>query len=203
MSKAEHTTRPETTNFRKFQTTNPVVRRLIERFYGAVFTVVGSPSGDVVVLDAGCGEGETLARWPHGEATRLGLEINPHSARYTKGRLPICTIIHGNIHHLPLEDRCADVVLCLEVLEHLEDPGSALMELDRVCRGRIILSVPHEPWFRLGSLARGKYLATWGNHPEHINHWTPRTFHQFLARYLTVESVTCSFPWIIASCRRK
>ncbi len=48
-------------------------------------------------------------------------------------------------------------------------------ELARVSAGSVVVSVPHEPWFRVGSLIRGKYVRTLGNHPEHINHWNPRT----------------------------
>ena len=68
---------------------------------------------------------------------------------------------------MPFEDDSFDLVLCLEVLEHVPEPGAALAELARVCCGRIVLSVPDEPWFRLGSLARGKYLRGLGDHPEH------------------------------------
>ena len=49
----------DTSNYEKFQTGNPVVRRLIDRFYGKVGELVASLA-PATVLDAGCGEGETL-----------------------------------------------------------------------------------------------------------------------------------------------
>jgi hypothetical protein len=49
----------DTSNYEKFQTGDPVVRRLIDRFYGKVEAVVSSLEPKTV-LDAGCGEGETL-----------------------------------------------------------------------------------------------------------------------------------------------
>jgi hypothetical protein len=87
------------------------------------------------------------------------------------------------------------------VLEHLEDPAAAISELARVSRGDVVLSVPHEPWFRLGSLLRGKYVSRLGNHPEHVQHWRPRTFERFLTPQVEVVSVGTAFPWLIAQCR--
>ena len=42
----------DTTNFAKFQTKNPVVRRLIDRFYQRLRSIV-EPLGATSVLDAG------------------------------------------------------------------------------------------------------------------------------------------------------
>jgi hypothetical protein len=61
--------------------------------------------------------------------------------------------------------------------------------------------VPHEPWFRLGSFARGKYLKSWGNHPEHVNHWNPKSFQRFLSAQAELIEIRTSMPWIIARCR--
>ena len=134
------------------------------------------------MLDAGCGEGETLERLGgliDGAVT--GIDLNPESVEFAAARIPSGTFRVADLTDLPFEDDSFDLVFCLEVLEHIPDPAPALAELARVCRGDIVLSVPSEPWFRLGSLARGKYLEDWGNHPEHVNHWNPRSFRDFLA----------------------
>ena len=107
----------------------------------------------------------------------------------------------ANLLALPFEDDSFDLVLCLEVLEHIPDPRPALAEMARVSSSDLILSVPHEPWFRLGSLARGKYVSGFGNHPEHVNHWNPRSFREFLSGSVEPVEVTTSLPWVIARCR--
>lgn len=191
----------ETTNYEKFQTGNPVVQRMIGDFFRTVAETV-APLEAKTVLDAGCGEGETLERLsgilPDGP---VGIDLNPESVAFAKERLPGARISVGNLLDLPFETDSFELVLCLEVLEHLPDPAAGLNELLRVSSRDVVVSVPHEPWFRLGSLARGKYLKTWGNHPEHVNHWNPKSFATFLGGQTEVVSVRKSMPWIIAHCR--
>jgi hypothetical protein len=69
--------------------------------------------------------------------------------------------------------------------------------LCRVSRGWLILSVPNEPFFCLANFFRGKNLKTYGNDPEHINHWTKKSFVDFIAKKCKVEECILSFPWII------
>jgi 2-polyprenyl-3-methyl-5-hydroxy-6-metoxy-1,4-benzoquinol methylase len=191
----------DTSNYEKFQTGNPVVRRLIDRFYGKVATVV-DPLKPGTILDAGCGEGETLERLGgllSGSVT--GIDLNPESVEFAAQRIPSGSFQVADLTGLPFDSDSFDLVLCLEVLEHIPDPAPALEELARVCRGDLVLSVPSEPWFRLGSLARGRYLHGWGNHPEHVNHWSPRSFREFLEARTDVVSVERSTPWIVAHAR--
>jgi 2-polyprenyl-3-methyl-5-hydroxy-6-metoxy-1,4-benzoquinol methylase len=192
-----------TTNFEKFQTGNPIVRRLIDRFYGEVATIVGGiPASSA--LDAGCGEGETLARLggllPEDLAA---IDLNPESAAYTAARFPTAAVETGSIAALPYPDDRFDLVLCLEVLEHIEDPDAALADLERVGRRDFVISTPDEPWFRLGSLLRGKYPRSLGDHPEHVNHWTPSSLSRFLSSRLEVVRVRRSLPWLVAHCRKR
>jgi SAM-dependent methyltransferase len=191
----------ESTNYAKFQTGNPIVRRLIERFYARVLAMT-QPLGAESLLDAGCGEGETLARLgPQLPRRTVAVDLDADAVAFTSERLPGVEVSRCSLTDLPFDDASFDLVLCLEVLEHLPDPGAGLRELARVATSDIVVSVPHEPWFRLGSLLRGKYLSGLGNHPEHVNHWNPTSFRRFLASEFDQVSVERSLPWVIAHCR--
>jgi SAM-dependent methyltransferase len=50
--------------------------------------------------------------------------------------------VHGSIEAIPVEDASFDVVLCLQVLEHVPDPPAAVRELRRVVKpgGRVLAS---------------------------------------------------------------
>lgn len=52
--------------------------------------------------------------------------------------------VFGNAAQLPFCDGCFDSVVCLEVLEHVVDPGRVVMEIARVLRsgGRAWISMP-------------------------------------------------------------
>jgi len=191
----------ETSNYEKFQTPNSVVRRLFDSFFHSIRSLV-APLSPLKVLDAGCGEGETIDRLgdllPH---PVTGVDLNTDSVAYARERLPGDEFLVGDVTQLRFPDDSFDLTFCLEVLEHLPRPESAVQELARVSSSDLILSVPHEPWFRLGSLARGKYLKGFGNHPEHVNHWNPSSFGRFLSDHLEVVEVRRSTPWVIAHCR--
>ena len=102
---------------------------------------------------------------------------------------------------LAFPDRAFDLVLCLEVIEHVPDPQAAVRELARVCSGDLVVSVPFEPWFRAGSLLRGKYVRTLGNHPEHVNHFNRRSLAELLEPVDPRAEIRVAFPWLIARCR--
>ncbi len=191
----------QTTNYEKFQTGNPVVTRMFDRFFAALRSLVESLEPESV-LDAGCGEGETVARLSDVLPSRVaGIDVREECVAFTARRFPDMDVSRQSVYELAFPDRSFDLVLCLEVLEHLDRPEVALAELSRVSRSDIVLSVPHEPWFRLGSLLRGKYLAGLGNHPEHVQHWNRGSFEGFLSPHVEVVSVETAFPWLMAHCR--
>ncbi len=180
----------------KYSDSNPVVRFVLRRFFERVGGVLGrlSPRS---VLDAGCGEGELLRRGVlGGEVSTYALDLGAAAPGAFSGRF-----VRGSVLALPFPDAAFDVALCLEVLEHLADPAAAVRELARVARHAVVLSVPYEPYFRIGNVLRGKYLAGLGNYPEHVQHWNLKTFRAFLEPSAAEVEVQEALPWIIACCR--
>jgi SAM-dependent methyltransferase len=174
----------------KYHDPNPVVAYVIGRFFTRLSGVLAGLA-PTTMLDAGCGEGEMLRRRaaPPGVQPVL-LDRNPDS---------IAQIL-GSVEALPFPADSFDVVTCLEVLEHLHNPGIAVRELTRVARRAVVVSVPHEPWFRVGNVLRGKHLSALGNHPEHVQHWNFRSFENFLRGHVPEVRIIDAFPWILACC---
>jgi ubiquinone/menaquinone biosynthesis C-methylase UbiE len=191
---------PATTNWAKYQSRNPVVRSLINSYFRRLTaTVEGLTPANV--LDIGCGEGEALSRLAPVLPETTAIDIDPSCVEFASRRLSGATVLVGSAAELEFPDSSFDLVLCLEVLEHLPHPEAAVAELVRVSRRDVVVSVPWEPWFRAGSLVRGKYLRTVGNHPEHVNRWTRRGLDEFLGEHVQLRSVIGSFPWLLAHCR--
>jgi hypothetical protein len=65
----------------------------------------------------------------------------------------------------------------------------------RVASRHLIVSVPHEPLWRILNVARGAYLRELGNTPGHINHWSRAGLQRMLARHGEVLEVRSPFPW--------
>ena len=154
------------------------------------------------VLDAGCGEGEVLRRGvldKHSWVVSLDLQQGALDA--VRAHSKPGGMVLGSVLELPFAAASYDLVLCTEVLEHLENPLQAVNEAARVARQAVIFSVPWEPWFRAGNFVRGKYMADWGNFPEHVQHWNFASFRELLGRRYATVHLEEAFPWILAMCR--
>lgn len=192
----------KTTNHQKFDNSNPIQQALIGKFQRRFLSVLGSVQPQSI-LEMGCGEGFLLSsiKKQFSNIPLLGQD-NLETALTTGRKLfPDLDLQTGDIYHINQPDHSWDVVIASEVLEHLDRPEAALQEMKRVAKRYILLSVPHEPWFRLGNLSRGRNLKRLGNHPEHINLWTQAAFGKFVGRQAQVERLTGSFPWTILLAR--
>jgi SAM-dependent methyltransferase len=182
----------------KYRSRNLVVRHLVGRFLQRV-TELAASERPRRILEVGCGEGIVLATL----AARLpgsrfdGLEFDEPALKAARKRCPGATLVRGDACALPFGDQSFDLVVCLEVLEHLPEPARALRELRRVARAGCLLSVPHEPFFRLGNLLRGRNVTRLGDPTDHLQHWGAREFTAFCERELAVRTRTTAFPWLI------
>lgn len=177
-------------------------RALAARLREAVVTrtAEGDPAS---VLEVGCGQGWLLALIADAlpDATLDGLDVRADAIELAREVAPRARMVVGDAAALPYDDASFDVVVCSEVLEHVDDPARVLAEIRRVGRGRAVISVPHEPWFWGANLARGKYLATFGNFPGHVHHFTARSLRRLLAGSYESAEVSSSFPWLVADVR--
>lgn len=190
-------------NLQKHTSANPLQRMLLARFHtraAALLTrVTPMPRR---ILDAGCGEGFAMrAVLGASGAELVGLDGSPAALHLADRLNPGRRFAAGDLYALPFSERSFDLVVCMEVLEHLHDPGRGLRELCRVSGGWLLLSVPNEPLFRGANFLRGKNLHAWGNDPGHVNHWSAHAFLRFVGAQCRVEAACTSFPWTLALCR--
>ena len=150
------------------------------------------------VHEVGCGEGR-LSRQLH---ARLGIPIRASdfsstlvAENQTRAESGVDYVARSIYDLEPASDR-ADLIVCCEVLEHLERPEDALAALRAVSAAAYIFSVPREPLWRVLNLARGQYLGALGNTPGHLQHWSRRAFVRFLkAGSFKVTACRQPLPW--------
>ena len=180
----------------KYTSRNIVVRNLIARLLRTLQGVTGSTDG--VWVDVGIGEGLALESMQPHAGSLVGVEYRHDKLSKALERIPVLSGVRADAGMLPFTDDTSDIVTCLEVLEHLEAPERAVAELARICRGHCVVSVPWEPFFRLGNLVQGKDIPNWGNNAEHVQQFRPSTLRDLLRRSFEGVTIHRCFPWIVA-----
>jgi SAM-dependent methyltransferase len=184
---------------KKYSTGNPVVQRLIARWATVLRAEIGAlaPSG-ATLADIGVGEGLALARIRPPGTIVVGIEYRNDKVRCARDLIDGLQAVVADAGMLPVRDRSVPVTTCIEVLEHLTDPAPAVQELARIAQRGCVVSVPWEPWFRLGNFARGKNFARLGNDPEHLQAFTPRRLKALMNPHFASVRVKPAFPWLVA-----
>jgi hypothetical protein len=182
----------------KYLSTNPVVRRLIGRWLGELTALVDAHvPPDQPILDAGAGAGFSLAGFV-GSRPVLAADLAHEKVVQVRSRVPQAQPMVADVTRLPAPDGAVAWATSIEVLEHLPEPEHLVAELARVCQAGAIVSVPWEPWFKLGNLGRGKNVARWGNDPEHLQAFSPRSLAGLLRRSFGDVTVHRCLPWLLA-----
>lgn len=187
----------KSTNFEKHTTKNPIGKLFLNNFLKTVVKTI-RPLNIDSVLDVGCGEGFTLHRLSKEKIGKEfeGLEYDEKAIELGKKLYPRLKITKGDIYDLPYKSNSFDLVVCTEVLEHLENPKKAYRELVRVSKKYVLLSVPNEPFFTIQRIARLQNVLHLGAHPEHIQHWTIPAFTKFVkVRGVKLVSRRFPIPW--------
>jgi len=182
----------------KYYTANPISGRLVKFFFRNITELYLSVEAESI-FDGGCGEGFILNTLNKARPVRscYALDLDINEVKDASVNLPFCDVRQGSLYEIPFKDDSFDLVICSEVLEHLEDPGRGLHELHRVSRKYVILSVPREPVWRRLNIVRFTYWPEFGNTPGHLNHWTRYSFVKFVKKYFNILEIRSPLPWTL------
>jgi SAM-dependent methyltransferase len=188
----------------KYGTSNPLARRLMAGFMSRLDELV-ELTGAKDAHEVGCGEGELAIRLARRGIRIRGTDAFPQVLEEARRRAASARV-EVDFEATPVEEldpdrHAAELILCCEVLEHLEDPERALNALAELARPWLIASVPREPLWRALNLARFSYVGDLGNTPGHLNHWSKRDFVRFLTRRFEVIELRSPIPWTMVLCR--
>ena len=197
---------PTGNTYDKYGSSNPIERRIMANFFRTLEQALPSAgTAPARILEVGAGEGEVVGRvvhqrWPDAPMAVLDLP-DPTLAGHWRARE--LSGVFASATALPMPDASVDLVLAIEVLEHVDDPVAALAEIARVARGDVVLSVPREPLWRVLNVARGRYVGRLGNTPGHVQHWSTAAFARLVARHLEVTGTWRPLPWTLLRARAR
>jgi SAM-dependent methyltransferase len=107
------------------------------------------------VLDVGCGSGEGLSLLATKAKKATGIDLDP---RLKREDIEIC-----DISQVP--DKSYDLIVCIDVIEHVQDDKAFVRQLARVARRKLFVSTPN-------------YTVSRNAHPYHVREYTPSEFEQ-------------------------
>jgi len=189
----------------KYGSRNPIVRRIMAGFTDSLSSLVAK-ANPKSIHEVGCGEGYWVRLWNSRGIEARGSDFSEKVIELARDNskgatFPEDTFFVRSIYDLEQRRDSADLLVCCEVLEHVEDPESALAALQRAAVNYVIVSVPREPIWRVLNMIRGKYWGQLGNTPGHLNHWSSRSFIRLVSRYFDVIEVKKPLPWTMLLCR--
>jgi len=118
----------------------------------------GSPK---TILDVGCASGWFISKiskkFP--KAKCYGIDIYDKGIKYALKTYPKIEFKVADAHKIPYRKNTFDLVICTEVLEHLDSPKSAILEIKRVLKkgglavieldsGNLIFSIVWHVWIK-------------------------------------------------------
>jgi 2-polyprenyl-3-methyl-5-hydroxy-6-metoxy-1,4-benzoquinol methylase len=206
-SSMEPVVQPAGNFYDKYNTRNPIARRLMQGFLRGFSELVELAGGPGSALEIGCGEGELSMRLAKRGWRVQGCDIAHEAIVEARRRAAVVGLAipfeQHDIRELRGVYEPAELVVCCEVLEHLEDTVEAIGTLLSLCRGHLIVSVPREPIWRILNMARGRYLADLGNTPGHIQHWSRSAFLELLEQHVEIVATRTPLPWTQVLCKPK
>lgn len=190
----------------KYQMKNPIARYLLDGFDSTIKSLVShvSPSS---ITEVGCGEGHVTKILHEITSAQIqALDISEEILRQAQSEVGDSDRVEFtkcSIYDIDAARYSADLVVCCEVLEHLEEPELGLQKLAELATPYALISVPREPIFRTMNFVRGAYVKDFGNSPGHIQHWSKTQFGKFISSEFEIIELRSPLPWTMVFARSK
>lgn len=131
-------------------------------------------------LDVGCGSGAAMEFLKSKGFEVCGVDMSEDALAFCRQKN--LDVVHGFADRIPYDDKTFDIVLALDVLEHLDRPQDAIREIERILKpgGLFIASVP-------------AHQSLWSYHDELLHHrmrYNKTSFKNLFDGILPVKRIT-------------
>lgn len=188
--------------YNKYESGNPIVQWIMSGFLSSFDQLVERVQPDSI-HEVGCGEGYLSQRLSRSGYAVRGTDVSSEAIDQAQSLNDESSVSfeEKSIHSLTVSEDGAELIVCCEVLEHLERPDEAMDILCQLADPYLLLSVPREPLWRVLNLARFRYISELGNTPGHIQHWSRKGFIQFVGSYCEIVERRSPLPWTMLLAR--
>lgn len=155
-------------------------------------------------LDLGCGDGTVLTKLDS-DLFLVGLDISLNVLKKNKVKKKV----QSRSKELPFKSNCYDMVICTEVLEHLqpEEFNLTINEIERIAKKYIMISVPFDEdlYSKQTMCSTCKYIFHVHLHFRNFNFMQLKTlFRTFsIKKYSFSKTLEKRIPPLILNIRRK
>ncbi len=190
----------------KYQNQGSIAKKLVGGFFNSIENLLDHNAfntNPMRVIEIGAGEGhvsqKVIDRFP--DAQFYLTDVYDDRLDLSKKLLSQKPNVHfqfEDINNIQFEDDYFDLIICCEVLEHIDNYQKGLNEIYRVLKpeGLFLASVPREPIWRVLNMIRLKYLKDMGNTPTHVNHWSSVGFRKLIKKNnFVVLKENRPLPW--------
>jgi 2-polyprenyl-3-methyl-5-hydroxy-6-metoxy-1,4-benzoquinol methylase len=190
--------------FNKYESKNPLVMWMTKKYLTDLTCILIPVKAEIrSAYEIGCGEGYVTHHIHAMGIPIAGSDVSSRIIEIAKKKYPDIHFSVLSIYDVGTLPTNYDLIVANEVFEHLSHPDRAIEEVKKMTKKYILISVPHEPYFRMANIMRLKYLNDAGNTPGHINHWSKKQLKQFLVSHgLNIKSIQCSTLWTFALCEK-
>ncbi|MFN8145386.1 MAG: class I SAM-dependent methyltransferase [Bacteroidia bacterium] len=171
----------------------PAVSETTKKRYHEILDKLESFRKTNRLIDVGCGEGFFLV-----EAKKRGWDV--YGTEYSSVYIEDCSrkgiqMFQGELGNVPLEPGSFDVIVTIEVFEHLRNPLNETILFNKMLRdgGALYLTTPN-----FNALSRYILKKNWSIicFPDHLFYFTPKSLNHLLQRngfkkkYLITEGIS-------------
>ncbi|HJX34556.1 MAG TPA: class I SAM-dependent methyltransferase [Desulfatiglandales bacterium] len=166
----------------------PQMERVISRYRPVIERISQKLPPNAVILDVGCGP--TCAARLFGSGLKIFMDplMSSYQKKYS-GILPEGQRVSCTAEGIPLRDNSSDIVLCVNALDHMIDPGRALGEIYRVLKrdGIFILGLfIHPPFIAVARRFIEHYLPLL-REDAHPYSYTKKSARHILKNYFYIR----------------
>jgi ubiquinone/menaquinone biosynthesis C-methylase UbiE len=166
----------------------PQMERVISRYKPVIERISQRLPPNAVILDVGCGPTCAARLFNSGLKVFMDPLMNSYQKRYS-GILPQGQKISCTAEKIPLKDNSSDIVFCVNALDHMINPGKALVEIRRVLKqdGIFILGLfIHPPFIAVARRFIERYLPLF-REDAHPYSYTKKGARVLLKNYFYIQ----------------